>query len=194
MKRKEQLEKLHLINLCVANLTVTCDMGLEFTTMTSQGVSTQMGNIGQWPCFKVHIDDGVSDIIKRLGNGDNVGNEEILSTSFGKAMTTYSNYIENEYSFDESKANEIVDILKEKLSRLKCSGRDFYVYASTEDWNMILEVFATESELESYFVSIWGTIDEAYDTMDDDEISEWYDIAEENGWNNLPFHTIGDIE
>ncbi len=75
MKRKEQLEKLHLINLCVANLTVTCDMGLEFTTMTSQGVSTQMGNIGQWPCFKVHIDDGVSDIIKRLGNGDNVGNE-----------------------------------------------------------------------------------------------------------------------
>ena len=101
-------------------------------------------------------------------------------------MTTYSNYIENEYSFDDSKANEIVDILKEKLSRLKCSGRDFYVYASTEDWNMILEVFATVSELESYFVSIWGTIDEAYDTMDDDEISEWYDIAEENGWNNLP--------
>lgn len=194
MERKKLLEKLHAIKLCVANLTVTYDMGLEFTTMTSQGVSIQMGNIGQWPCFKVHVDDELDGIIKRLGDGNNVENKEILSTSFGKTMTTYSNYIENEYSFDDSKANEIVDVLKDKLSRLKCNGREFYAYASTEDWNMIFEVFATEDELEDFFLSVWGANDETYDAMDDDDISEWYDIAEENGWNNLPCHTIGDIE
>lgn len=193
MERKEKLEKLHAIKLCVANLTVTYDMGLEFTTMTSQGVSTQMGNIGQWPCFKVHIDEELDGIMKRLKNGDEVENEEFLSTSFGKAMTTYSNYIENEYSFDDEKSNEIADILKEKLSQLKYIGDRFYIYASTEDWNMTFEVFATESELEDYFLSVWGTNDETYDAMGDDEISEWYDVAEDNGWHNLPCHTTGKI-
>lgn len=52
-------------------------------------------------------------------------------------------------------------------------------------------IFATECELENYFVDVWGTDDECYDDMDDEEISNWYDIAEENEWNNLPFHTIG---
>ena len=30
--------------------------------------------------------------------------------------------------------------------------------------------------------------------MDDEEIAEWYDIAEDNEWHNLPFHTIGYVE
>ena len=51
-------------------------------------------------------------------------------------------------------------------------------------------IFATECELENYFVDVWGTDDECYDDMDDEEISIWYDIAEDNEWNNLPFHTI----
>ena len=63
-------------------------------------------------------------------------------------------------------------------------------YASTEDWNMEFGIFATECELENYFVDVWGTDDECYDDMDDEEISIWYDIAEDNEWNNLPFHTI----
>ena len=194
MERQEQLERLHAIKLCVANLTVTYDMGLEFTTMTSKGISTQMGNIGQWPCFEVHVDDKLSSIINTLRNGDDVENEEFLSTSFGKAMTTYSNYIENEYSFDDEKSNEIADILKEKLSQLKYIGDRFYVYASTEDWNMTFGVFATESELEDFFISIWGTNDEIYDAMDDDEVAEWSDVAEENEWHYLPCHTIGKVD
>ena len=88
---KEQLEELQSIKLCVANITVTYGMGLEFTTMTNKGVATQMGNIGQWPCFKVLVDESLKNIMNRLKSGEDVENEEFLSTSFGKAMTTYSN-------------------------------------------------------------------------------------------------------
>lgn len=47
MTREEKIEKLNTISVIVTDLTVTFDMGLEFTTMTSKGVTTQMGNIGQ---------------------------------------------------------------------------------------------------------------------------------------------------
>ena len=51
MTREEKIEKLNTVSVIVTDLTVTFDMGLEFTTMTAKGVTTQMGNIGQWPCF-----------------------------------------------------------------------------------------------------------------------------------------------
>lgn len=47
MTREEKIAKLSKIRVVVTDIIATYDMGLEFTTMTAKGVTTQMGNIGQ---------------------------------------------------------------------------------------------------------------------------------------------------
>ena len=80
MTREEKIEKLNTISVIVTDLTVTFDMGLEFTTMTSKGVTTQMGNIGQWPCFVFNMTKQIRNLLDKLHTGEEVSNELFLST------------------------------------------------------------------------------------------------------------------
>ncbi len=55
MTREEKITRLNTIHVVVTDIVATYDMGLEFTTMTAKGITTQMGNIGQWPCFQTFL-------------------------------------------------------------------------------------------------------------------------------------------
>lgn len=42
------LEKLHSIDVIVCRSVVTFDLGIQFDVMTSKGVCTHLGNVGNW--------------------------------------------------------------------------------------------------------------------------------------------------
>ena len=71
MTREEKKAKLNSIHIVVTDIIATCDMGLEFTTMTAKGVTTQMGNVFQWPCFVFNNEEKQMQQILVGGNANN---------------------------------------------------------------------------------------------------------------------------
>ena len=191
MTRKEKIEKLNGISVIVVDLTVTFDMGLEFTTMTAKGVTTQMGNIGQWPCFVFHVTDQIRNLLDKLQANEDASDELILSTPLGKTLTTYHDFYNGDSRFNEQKVSLILSILREKIQSVKNIGDRLYVYASPEDWNMEFGFFASMEKLTDFFIRIWGSAEELYENMTDEEIDDYYIKAEEEDFSSLPCQAIG---
>ena len=98
MTREEKIAKLSKIRVVVTDIIATYDMGLEFTTMTAKGVTTQMGNIGQWPCFVFNLkDEKLRQVVDALRIGKKVCNDEILNSLLGITLTTYRESYLEEY-------------------------------------------------------------------------------------------------
>ena len=160
LTREEKIEKLNTVSVLVTDLTVTFDMGLELTTMTAKGVTTQMGNIGQWPCFVFNMTNQIRSLLDKLQAGEEVSDELLLSTPLGATLITYHDFINGDSHFHENKASQILRILREKIQNVKNIGNRLYVYASPEDWNMEFGFFATMDELADFFIKIWGSDEE----------------------------------
>lgn len=190
MTREEKIEKLNTVSVIVTDLTVTFDMGLEFTIMTAKGVTTQMGNIGQWPCFVFNMINQTRSLLDKLQTSVEVSDELVLSTSLGATLTTYHDFYNGDSHFDENKASQILSILREKIQNVKNIGDRLYVYASPEEWNMKFGLFATMDELTDFFIKIWGSDEELYENMTDEEIDDYYIKAEEEDFFSLPYQVI----
>ena len=191
MTREEKIEKLNTVSVLVTDLTVTFDMGLEFTTMTSKGVTTQMGNIGQWPCFVFNMTKQIRNLLDKLHTGEEVSNELFLSTPLGATLTTHHDFYNGDSHFYENKASQILSILREKIQNVKNIGDRLYVYASPEEWNMKFGFFATMDELTDFFIKSWGSDEELYENMTDEEIDDYYIKAKEEDFFSLPYQAIG---
>ncbi len=191
MTREEKIEKLKTISVVVTDLTVTFDMGLEFTTMTSKGVPTQMGNIGQWPCFVFNMTEQTRNLLDKIQAGEVNSDELLLSTQLGETLTTYHNFYNGNSRFNEHKTSQILSILREKIQNVRSVGDRLYVYASPEDWNMEFGFFTTMEELADFFIKIWGSAEELYENMTDEELDDYYIKAEEEDFFSLPYQAIG---
>jgi hypothetical protein len=51
--------------------------------------------------------------------------------------------------------------------------------------------FATMDELADFFIKIWGSDEELYENMTDEEIDDYYIKAEEEDFFSLPYQSIG---
>lgn len=191
MTREEKNENLNTFSVIVTDLAVTFDMGLEFTTMTSKGVTTQMGNIGQWPCFVFNMTKQIRNLLDKLHTGEEVSNELFLSTPLGATLTTHHDFYNGDSHFYENKASQILSILREKIQNVKNIGDRLYVYASPEEWNMKFGFFATMDELTDFFIKSWGSDEELYENMTDEEINDYYIKAKEEDFFSLPYQAIG---
>lgn len=193
MTREEKIAKLNTIHVVVTDIIVTYDMGLEFTTMTAKGVTTQMGNIGQWPCFVFNLkDEQLRQVVDALRIGKEVSNDEILNSLLGITLTTYREaYLEECRITDERLILEILRQIREKLKGIQGLVDVLYVYATFESWNVQIECFATEKKLADFFVENWGTAEESYEYMSDEELDDYYNCAEEENFYSLPYSEIG---
>lgn len=193
MTREEKIAKLKTIRVVVTDIVATYDMGLEFTTMTSQGVTTQMGNVGQWPCYVINNEhDQMRQLMEDVRNGKETSDDEILQSLLGQILTTYNDLYNGSVRItDNELVSEILAKVREKLNELKDIGDRLYVYATLESWNLQIEFFTTEEKLADFFVENWGTAEESYESMADEEINEYYVLAEDEGFYSLPYSEIG---
>lgn len=194
MTRDEMISKLHTISACVANITYTYDIGLVFDLLCSRGVCSETGcNIGQWPCFKLIISEETKQIVSRVKKGENVTDEELLENKVIKELCTFHSYSDSWLVEGESLARCISQI-RDGLKSV-CGIQDsYYAYVTLEDWNVCVAFFTTYSEMKNYFYKKWFDEDNciAWKDMSDDEPEAWYNVAEENDWDSVPYMEIND--
>lgn len=172
MTREEKKAKLNSIHIVVTDIIATCDMGLEFTTMTAKGVTTQMGNVFQWPCFVFNNEEKqMQQVVEALRTGKDITNDEILKSLLGETLTTVCDPYNGEFQIsDDDLVSEILQMIRDNLKGIQELGSRFYVYASLESWNLQIEFFTTEENLANFFAEVFGTAEVSYESMSDEEL------------------------
>lgn len=193
MTREEKEAKLNSIHIVVTDIIATCDMGLEFTTMTAKGVTTQMGNVFQWPCFVFNNEEKqMQQVVEALRTGKDITNDEILKSLLVETLTTVCDPYNGEFQIsDDDLVSEILQMIRDNLKGIQELGSRFYVYASIESWNLQIEFFTTEENLANFFAEVFGTAEVSYESMSDEELDYYYELAEEENFYSLPFVEIG---
>lgn len=193
MTREEKLAKLNSIRVVVTDIIATFDMGLEFTTMTSKGVTTQLGEVFEWPCFVFNNEDEqMRQVVDALRTGEEITDDEILNSLLGETLTTFYDLFNGDVRItDEDRISDILHEIRNNLKGLQGIGDKLYAYVSLASWNWVIKFFATEEELADYFVEVFGTAEDSYESMSDDELDEYCDWAEEAEFYSLPLNEIG---
>ena len=193
MTREEKLAKLNSIRVVVTDIIATFDMGLEFTTMSSKGVTTQLGEVFEWPCFVFNNEDEqMRQVVDALRTGEEITDDEILNSLLGETLTTFYDLFNGDVRItDEDRISEILHEIRNNLKGLQGIGDKLYAYVSLASWNLVIKFFATEEKLADYFVEVFGTAEDSYESMSDDELDEYCDWAEEAEFYSLPLNEIG---
>ena len=187
MTRDDYLKKLSSIeNAIVCGLTLTYDMGFEFTVLTSEGAYTDLGNFACWPCSEHKVTDELRDIQKRLLAGNNISNEELLKNEFFEDVCTYYNPIEGTWLVEGDKLKNTLNALRAELARLKFKGDTFYSLVRLEDWSDDAFLFASKDELRRLFFNYYEDSIYPYADMEDSEVERAYNLANEAGWDAVP--------
>lgn len=188
--KEEYLKKLKAIKLCVANMIVTYDMGLQFDVITSEGATTNIGNVGSWPCMEFQLTEGFKEIHAKICAGEKIENTEIENDSICREICTYHDMYNGDRCLEGSQFEECIDSIKDGIAELELPHSTFYVYASLEAWDTEIKMFDTLEAMKDFFISSLGACVDDYGDMTLEQIKYWYDVAEENDWDSLPYLTF----
>ena len=53
MNRSELINELCKVPICAIPTVITMDVGLQYDYITAEGAGTSLGNMGEWPAFKL---------------------------------------------------------------------------------------------------------------------------------------------
>ena len=191
MSREEILEKLSNINICVANITYTYDIGLMFGVLSSVGIASEQGyNFSQWPCFKFPITNDFRNLIHRIKDGKEIDDNELLSNSVFKEICTVHGHNDS-FMVCDTTLTKCTRLIQEEAKVLDDTLNSFYAYVSIENWSVNLKFFSTYKDLVNYFKDECGYLSFIpWAEMNDDELEGWYQVAEENDWDGVPYMEI----
>ena len=118
--------------------------------------------------------------------------DDILKSLLGETLTSYSDPFNGESRITDAElVSEILQEIRNKLKGIQGIGDRLYVYATTEIWDLEIEFFATEEKLADFFIDAFGTAEDSYESMADEELDDYYDWAEEADFYDLPYIEIG---
>lgn len=185
MDRNELLNKLHSIKIGAQPTAMTMDMGLEYEYVTGEGFGASLGNMGEWPVYKLeNIQYSDVEIIKeKLNEGLTV--EHIKDTSFG----VFAKYI-----FEEKRPDikDEVEFLFEGVSSIKSvENNALYALCDLDQWSPKISFFESEDELEQAFCNEYIYDIQEWETLTDEELEEWVDHIEEE-LGGLDIYLIGE--
>lgn len=184
MTREEKITKLKSIKQCIIKIVATYDIGLEVDFMNAIGAQQSIGNLGQWPCMKLNVSDELRALQQRLNAGEVLTDEELLAEKSCAELCKYHSF----YLGDSELKGEVLDTclqqIRTNLPTIDLAGQYFYAYAMVENWNTQIELFPTFEQLCDYFLSKWGADVDDYDSMDDESLDWWWDVAEETKWDD----------
>lgn len=193
MTRVEQIAKLRLIDICIANITYTYDIGLMFDVLSSEGVASEQGyNFGQWPCFKLNVSEETKVLISRLKKGEEISDEELLSNKIFHEICTYHGY-QKAFVVGDKVLAECLKLIREGSKFIYFTSEYFYAYVTLDDWNIQVHFFSNYKDLKSFFKESCGHLSYyTWDEMSDEELEGWYYVAEGNDWEGLPYMEINE--
>lgn len=184
----EKINRLKNIRLIVTNLTMTYDMGLEFTILTTKGAVVNLGNYGYWPAWKLEVSDYLRELHGRISD-----NQEITIKELEKVELF--NHILSSYDSSSEEQIEKTGVIVEKLSNLDLDNGYFYAFVALEKWNNEIEFFDSKSDLEDYIISKFADSVNPYEEMDEESVEFFYNVAEDENWkDSIPFCTFSDNE
>ena len=191
MTREEILAKLSNINICVANITYTYDIGLMFDVLSSDGVAYEQGyNFSQWPCFKFSNTKDFKKIVRRIMNDEKIDGDELLNNSIIKEVCTIHGYNDSFVVCDET-LSACIKAIKEEAKAIDDTLDSFYTYASIENWEVKVKFFSAYEDMVLFFKDECSHLSFTdWNDMSDEELEEWYNEAEENGWDGVPYMEI----
>ncbi len=193
MTRSEIITELSKIHLCVANITYTYDIGLVFDVLTSDGAASEQGyNYSQWPCFKYSITDDFKNIIRRIKNDEIIDDNELLNNSIIKEICTIHGYNDSFVVCDETLV-ACIKAIRGEIKAIDDTLVSFYAYVSLENWNVKVKFFSTYKGITLFFKNECCHLDfTCWNEMSNEELEEWYNVAEENGFEGVPYMEIDD--
>ena len=194
MTRSEIISKLSKITLCVANITYTYDIGLFFDVLTSEGAASEQGyNFSQWPCFKFSITDNFKNIVRRIKNGEEIDGDELLNNSIIKEICTIHGYNDSFVVCDET-LSACIEAIREEAKAIDDTLDSFYTCARIENWEVKVKFFSAYEDLILFFKEECShLVLTGWNEMSDEELEEWYNAAEENGWEGVPYMEMNDV-
>ena len=185
MTKAEKLAKLSSITVCAAPTVITYDMGFEYEVLTGAGKTTGFGDMGQWPCFKFSCDSDTLAIIHRIKAGEDATDEEIWNLQITKILSMYHNPIYGSNGPLEIIDTEFVTEIRKCLTSIQLTSdlRYIYAYRDMSPDPSELTISFMEEDIENVFIECHGySEDDYYDDMDDEEIDECFERAEEFCW------------
>jgi len=183
MDRTEKIAKLNEITCITTNLVITYDMGIQFDVMTSNGTCTNIGNIGNWPCFKCPVSPEIVKLKDRIENEESITIHDILDVKICSELLTYTDMYQNGSWIVEGKVLEnLISNMKEAIKQMDTTIPVFYAYVNAEDWgDNEVRFFRDYSGLCEFFAESFGDDDELYEDMDDEQLDAWLEVLKEDG-------------
>lgn len=90
MTISEKINRLKQIRLIITNLTMTYDMGMEFTILTPRGADVNIGNYGDWPAWMLEVTDYLRELHKRISNNSEITIKDLEKVEiFNHILSSY---------------------------------------------------------------------------------------------------------
>ena len=130
------LEKLHSIDVIVCRSVVTFDLGIQFDVMTSKGVCTHLGNVGNWPCRELSVTKELIELKEKvIEDSASITIEDVLAVDVCKRLLSYYNmYNEEEWLVEGNVLDMCVGNLIKSIREIDCSRDKVYAYVDLEEW------------------------------------------------------------
>lgn len=186
----DKIKKIQSFDGCIVDIIVTYDMGLQVDILTKNGFASSIGNLGQWPCYKIPMSETIKQIKHLLEESQSISKEEMLKNDFVKAFCVYHSLWSGDSDLDEEMTNDVLENLKPMILEIDCSQEYLYIYAQIERYlDIDIKCFYSYEDLEEYFLDMW-----AYDTTDiedfDEETLDYYIEKIENKDFGIPLNQL----
>lgn len=188
MTISEKINRLKHIRLIITGLTMTYDMGIEFTILTHRGADVNFGNYGDWPAWMLEVTDYLRELHERISENSEISIKDLEKVEL-------FNHILSSYDPSSEDQSDKVEVIIKKLSNLNLDNRHFYAFVALEYWHNEIEFFDSKSDLEDFIISKFADFVYPYEDMDEESVDFYYNAAENENWkDSIPFCTFSDDE
>lgn len=186
MNRNEIILKLKSLRFLITDLTLTYDMGMQFTILTSDGASENIGNYSDWPVSKYKVSDKIRHLLSKIGKREKVGIKDICDAGIClDLISEIRNDIDLEPYKKGSKIKSISFAIINGLKEISLDADSFYTYIINDNWDTQIKIFCDYESIEDFMCKELGGDICLYEDMTDDELQYYYNCAADENWQNL---------
>ena len=178
MTRDSLLEALSHVKFCAVPTVLTMDMGLEYDYISSEGASTCLGRIGEWPAYKLRkiVDAQWKAILQKYHNKE-LCEEDFIGTDIGLIIKRLHEVYGDMY---EEYYQDIIGTFAD-LERLPESlPEEFFCLIDVREWGATPKFFTDYDELLEAFREEYCYDVIPWDRYDDQDLAWWLSRAEED--------------